>query len=487
MIDFLQSSMSRFARAGLVLPIAILLAVSGAVAGPLQPPALESWPPPSDVDLPAGVLARVEGQPLTFDQLHERLVQERGHTEEAGAALQQLLDTKLVEQEMKRRGVAVEAAEVEAKLSDLNQRIESQSGGTMTLEEVLTQRGVSLALFREQLEYLVGLEKLAREDFGLGKDEAISESKTNLWLAELRDNASPEVKDLPEGVIVKTRDFSITTLELGAALARVEDPAYLKKLVRAMISERLIQASLDAESIEVTQEALDQELEFRRSSYERAEQFPGVAFEQYIEATQGMPIEQHKASTSYRYQTGAKLVAKKLHPKEERRAYYEENKPSFGPLRRVRHLLISTRERSDEEAVERIDQIREELDAGVPFSSLVQSYTEESAPGGRRDGDTGYFTPNAKFDEEFLEAAFALEPGKFSAPVKTSLGYHILQVIGVKPLPSFEEADGMIIRRLTIEWLEARRQAADVEPGWIFPDSSSAATSQEGAPGQGEG
>jgi foldase protein PrsA len=40
-------------------------------------------------------------------------------------------------------------------------------------------------------------------------------------------------------------------------------------------------------------------------------------------------------------------------------------------------------------------------------------------------------------DPTFEKAAFVLEVNQISAPVRTQYGYHIIQVLGIKPKPSF--------------------------------------------------
>lgn len=444
--------------------ILLLASIAGATHADERP-----WPPESD--LPEGVLALVEGEPITERDYYERLVRERGGGELGAGALQQLLDTRLIAAEMKRRGKTVETAEVDERFNQLAQQLEEQTGGTTTMEDALAQSGVSVALFRSKLEFLVGLEKLAREDFGLEPEAPISESKTNLWLAELRENSDIRTTELPDGVAVAAKNLEITTTDFGRAVADLQERSFLEELLRAMASERLIQQALDAANLEVEPKDLTDEMEFRRWAFDHFERYPGVPFDEYMKATQGMPTEAVMATENYHYQVALKKIVRTTVPEEERRAYYDEHKAEYGPLRRIQHLLVSTQSRTEEEAIARFDKIREEIDAGVPFASVIQQHSDDKDK--QRSGETGYFSAEAPYEQEFIDAIFALAPGDISAPIRTSRGFEMVCVIGVKPRATFEEIDSLIVRDLALEWLEERRDAAEVRPEWIFAPRTS--------------
>jgi parvulin-like peptidyl-prolyl isomerase len=66
------------------------------------------------------------------------------------------------------------------------------------------------------------------------------------------------------------------------------------------------------------------------------------------------------------------------------------------------------------------------LDKGEKFGAVAQQIS--LCPSGKKGGDLGTFT-RGKMVKEFEKAAFELEKGQTSAPVKTKFGYHIIKRI----------------------------------------------------------
>jgi peptidyl-prolyl cis-trans isomerase D len=107
-------------------------------------------------------------------------------------------------------------------------------------------------------------------------------------------------------------------------------------------------------------------------------------------------------------------------------ATFEERKPSLDQEEEVkaRHILISTEERSDEEALKMIEEIASKTTARN-FIRMANENTED--PSGRENGgDLGWFGSDGRMVPEFEEAAFAMNKGQVSKPIKTDFGYHII-------------------------------------------------------------
>jgi parvulin-like peptidyl-prolyl isomerase len=64
------------------------------------------------------------------------------------------------------------------------------------------------------------------------------------------------------------------------------------------------------------------------------------------------------------------------------------------------------------------------LEEGTGFDELAQKFSK--CPSGKRGGDLGEFG-RGRMVKEFEDAAFALEVGQTSAPVRTRFGYHLIQ------------------------------------------------------------
>jgi peptidyl-prolyl cis-trans isomerase D len=132
---------------------------------------------------------------------------------------------------------------------------------------------------------------------------------------------------------------------------------------------------------------------------------------------------------------------------EEMKAYYQDHEQEFTRSEQVRarHILIEVDEEASDEEVKKARQEIEEaatrLEQGADFAQLAREISE--APSADQGGDLGWFGRNSMV-EAFEEAAFALEPGEISDPVRTKFGFHLIQVSerreeGVEPFKQVED------------------------------------------------
>jgi peptidyl-prolyl cis-trans isomerase C len=115
----------------------------------------------------------------------------------------------------------------------------------------------------------------------------------------------------------------------------------------------------------------------------------------------------------------SKILADVQVTEDEAKAYYTENQSMFieEPSVRARHILVQT--------LEEANKVLEDIKSGMSFETAAETYS--SCPSKAQGGDLGSFT-KGRMVPEFEEAAFALEEGKVSEPVKTQFGYHIIRV-----------------------------------------------------------
>ncbi len=141
----------------------------------------------------------------------------------------------------------------------------------------------------------------------------------------------------------------------------------------------------------------------------------------------------------------------------------------------ARHILVETEDEAK--------QVVEELKKGADFAELAKKKSKD--PGASDGGDLGFFTKD-QMVPEFSAAAFSLEPGKISDPVKSQFGWHVIKVEekrNRKP-PDFEQVKPQIESYLTrkaqgaaVEKLraDAKIERLDQPPAAAKPDAAPAA------------
>jgi len=119
------------------------------------------------------------------------------------------------------------------------------------------------------------------------------------------------------------------------------------------------------------------------------------------------------------------------------RAYYEQNRDHYRLPEQVKvsHILIKTPlpgadgkvdEKGVAEAQHRAEDLLKQLKAGAKFEDLATKYSEDT--GSAKQGGSLGFIGRGQTVPEFEKAAFSLPKGQISDLVKSSFGFHIIRV-----------------------------------------------------------
>ena len=116
---------------------------------------------------------------------------------------------------------------------------------------------------------------------------------------------------------------------------------------------------------------------------------------------------------------------------------YEEQSAKYvtPEERQARHILVALLPDADETAkaaaLEKSRSIIARLDAGESFEELAKELSDD--PGSAASGgDLGFFGRGV-MDPEFESAVFGLQQGERSQPVRSAFGYHVIELVDIKP------------------------------------------------------
>lgn len=90
---------------------------------------------------------------------------------------------------------------------------------------------------------------------------------------------------------------------------------------------------------------------------------------------------------------------------------------------RASHILRNSQDRSKEDALKEIEDIKAAIDGGADFADQAREHSD--CPSGRSGGDLGDFGRGVMV-ASFEDAAFALDVDELSGPVETDFGYHLI-------------------------------------------------------------
>ncbi len=116
--------------------------------------------------------------------------------------------------------------------------------------------------------------------------------------------------------------------------------------------------------------------------------------------------------------------------------FYRNNIDTFSEpeQRHARHILFKAGEDDSAEVhaekSKKAEEVLQLAKKGGEFEALARQHSDDPSKG--NGGDLGFFA-RGRMVPEFEDAVFAMQPGAISDVVKTPFGYHIIQLVEIKP------------------------------------------------------
>ena len=246
------------------------------------------------------------------------------------------------------------------------------------------------------------------------------------FLARAQQGPDPVLARV-DGVEIRQSDLVVAEADIGASLPPATGDARRDQLLAYLIDVTLLARAADAKKLGDSPDFA------KKLAYARRRALMDALLEETTKT----------AATETAMKTLYDESVKKLTPEQEVRA---------------RHILVETEDKAKE--------ILQKLKAGGDFIALAKENSKD--PGAADGGDLGYFA-KGQMVPEFAEAAFKLDKGQLSDPVKTQFGWHVIKVEDKRnrPLPAYEavkdQLANFVVQRAQSELVLKLREAAKIE------------------------
>lgn len=240
------------------------------------------------------------------------------------------------------------------------------------------------------------------------------------------------------GEIITASELTLQSMQVALQnRLSASDTTVRRRVLDAMIADKLILAQAQLDSIAVTDDevtqALDQQLQYLERTYGSRER---------LEQAAGMPMS--RIRREFREDIRNRLMVDRLKQQklgdlqisrrevEEFFAQYKDSIPTLPEQVELRQIVMFPKATSAyrTNALRAAEALLDSLKLGADFSDLAKRHSED-AGSARNGGDLG-LVRRGIFVKEFEEAAFGLEPGQISGIVETQFGFHIIKLLEKK-------------------------------------------------------
>jgi len=244
----------------------------------------------------------------------------------------------------------------------------------------------------------------------------------------------------PSKVIATVNNEKILRKDLDKILDRFKNhvnPAALtsmeQQITEQLMTQSLLRQFVLEKKLTVPDEVVEKEIAKMRDNIKNNPATKDRTLEQFLEF-QGSNIDELKIAINMSAAIES-YVSKGVDDKKMEE-YFIKNISNFnGETVTASHILVDTKGKKEQQELDRarakIESVKKELDEGADFAELAKKYSD--CPTGKTGGDLGTFPRHGVMVEDFAKAAFAIEVGKVSDPVKTEFGYHLIKVTAKTP------------------------------------------------------
>ncbi|MEW8658670.1 MAG: SurA N-terminal domain-containing protein [Candidatus Thiodiazotropha endolucinida] len=286
------------------------------------------------------------------------------------------------------------------------------------------------------------------------RDELVQQTSNRMGLRAGSNMIQASILSMP--TFQKDGRYDQQTYERALRLQGLSPAGFEDRVRRALVAEQLSQAVnagsfVTPKELNESQRLLKQTRELSyfvvpASDFKLSDELSDDEIKAYYEANQSAFISPEKVKVEY-ILLDAGTAGGTINVDEERlRGYYENNQDEFGlpEQRQASHILILAAADADQSTVDeakaKIDALAERVRNGESFEELAKQNSQD--PGSAASGgDLGFFGKGI-MDPAFESAVYALQEGGVSEPVRTSFGFHLIKLTGIKDgtVKPFEEA-----------------------------------------------
>lgn len=223
----------------------------------------------------------------------------------------------------------------------------------------------------------------------------------------------------------------------AAKLRIAPDDEFRQRILEGMISQKLLYAEAILDSVEITDEEVNQQLDYQMNYF-----IQQYGSRERVEQTYGMSIERIKRE--FREDTRKNMMGERVKQKKfgqvevsrkEVKEFYENYKDSLGLIPekfKIAHIFINPKATSKvkEKARELAETLLDSIKGGADFAELAKNFSDD--PGSASHGGDLGTVKRGVFFPEYEAAAYSLSKNELSPVIESPVGFHIIQLIDRK-------------------------------------------------------